>query len=141
MSEVFSAENCTVEIYLDDGSGAPSGATLFDVDFRRATSQNRTSQPEHIPHAGYEYDEIAAGKEEYRLEISKVIQGIDDDLFLSSALYYIRVIEHDDSYSNWDRYNCKKCRFAGWQKVTGDTGVVMAQARFICEQIVPENVP
>ena len=138
---VFSAENAEVQVYLDDGTGEPVGAALFTFNFRRVSTRNVSSQPERIPHAGYVYDEVAAGKQNHRLNLAKIVESINDDIFLSNALYYIRVIEHDDNYSNWVRYNCKKCRFGAWSIVEGDRGAVLAQASFAVEQIVPENVP
>ena len=141
MSGVFSAENSVVEVYLDAGDGTISGAALFTFNFRRVSSRSMSSTPGRIPHAGYPYDEIAAGQHQYWLSLAKVVQSIDDDLFFTSALYYIRVIEHDDSYANWDRYNCLKCRFSSWSMPESDRGVIVTQARFTCERIVPENVP
>ncbi|MHA2068690.1 MAG: hypothetical protein ACXABY_30370 [Candidatus Thorarchaeota archaeon] len=138
--KVFSAENAEVEIYLDDGTGEPSGSSLFTYKFRRASSRNMGSQTERIPHAGYPYDEVSAGKQNFRLDLAKVVESSDKDLFLTAALYYIRVIEHNDDYSGWTQYNCKKCRFSSWNMVEGDTGVVNASARFIPEQIVSADV-
>ena len=134
--KVFSAENAEVEIYLDDGTGSPSGSPLFTYKFRRASSRGSVSQPERIPHAGYPYDEVSAGKQSFRLDLAKAVESRDKDLFQTAALYYIRVIDHNDDYSDWTQYNCKKCRFATWNMVEGDTGVVNASARFIPEQIV-----
>ncbi len=141
MSGIFSAENAQVEIYLDAGDGTISGAALFAFNFRRASSRNLSSSPERVPHAGYPYDEVAAGKQHFQLNLAKVVESIDKDLFLTSALYYIRVIEHDDNYASWVRYNCQKCRFGAWSIVEGDTGVVLAQASFAVERIVSEDVP
>lgn len=138
---VFSAENCNVEVYLDDGTGEPVGSALFTFNFRRVSTRNVSSQPERIPHAGYAFDEVAAAKQQARLSLAKIVEGINDDMFLSSALYYIRVIEHDDNYDNWVQYNCKKCRFGAWSIIEGDTGPVLAQASFAVEQIVSEDVP
>ena len=140
MSEgVFSAENAQVEIFLDDGTGSPSGSALFDYVFRRASSRSMSSQIEHIPHAGYPFDEIGAGKATYRLDLAKVVESKADDLLLTDALYYIRVTERDAGY-NRVRYNCKKCRRGTWNIAEPDTGAVMANSRFTCEQIVPVDV-
>lgn len=136
--KVFSAENVEVEFYLDDGSGEPSGAILFTYNFRRASSGNMNSQAERIPHAGYPYDEVSSGKQSFRLDLTKVVESINQDMFLTAALYYIRVIIRNDDFSARVRYNFKKCRFATWNKAEGDTGVSMAQARFIPENIVTE---
>lgn len=135
--KVFSAENAEVEVYLDDGTGNPSGAARFTYLFRRASSRNMSSQFGRIPHAGYPYDEISAGKQTFRLDLTKVVESIDTDLFLTSALYYIRVIERNDDWSARVRYNCMKCRFVSWSMPEGDTGAVLATARFICERILP----
>jgi len=136
--KVFSAENVEVEVYLDDGSGTLSGAALFTYNFRRASSRSMSSQSERIPHAGYPWDEVSAGKQFFRLDLTKVVESINTDLFLTSALYYIRVIGHNDDYSARVRHNCMKCRFTGWSQSEGDKGVSMAQARFVPERIVTE---
>lgn len=136
--KVFSAENVEVEFYLDDGSGSLSGSVLFTYNFRRASSRNMNSQAERIPHAGYPYDEVSAGKQTFRLDLTKVVESINQDLFLTAALYYIRVIIRNDDFSARVRYNCQKSRFVSWNMVEGDSGVSMAQARFIPERIVPE---
>jgi hypothetical protein len=136
--KVFSAENAEVEVYLDDGTGSPSGAALFTYNFRRASSRSMSSQSEPIPHAGYPYDEISSGKQRFRLELAKVVESRNRDLFLTAALYYIRVKENNDDLSDRTRYNCQKCRFAGWRMIEGDTGAVLAQARFKPERIVTE---
>lgn len=137
--KVFSAENADVEVYLDDGTGSLSGAALFTYNFRRVSTRNMSSQAERIPHAGYPYDEVSAGKQSFGLELAKVVESINTDLFLTSALYYIRVKEKNDDWSARVRYNCQKCRFAGWSMVEGDRGVVLASARFIPERIVTET--
>jgi hypothetical protein len=135
---VFSAENVEVEVYLDDGTGSPSGPALFTYNFRRASSRNMSSQSERIPHAGYPYDEVSSGKQSFRLDLAKVVESINTDVFLTAALYYIRVIEHNDDYSARVQYNCQKARFATWGMVQGDVGVTLAQARFLVERIVTE---
>ena len=134
----LSAENAEVEIYLDDGSGNLSGAALFTYIFRRVSSRSMSSQTERIPHAGYPYDEVSAGKQSFRLDLAKNVESIDKDLFLTSALYYIRVKERNDDFSARVRYNFQKCRFAGWNMIEGDTGVLLANARFIPERMVTE---
>lgn len=137
--KVFSAENAEVEIYLDDGSGSLSGAALFTYNFRRASSRNMGGTAERIPHAGYPYDEVSAPKRTFRLDLAKVVEGRDKDLFVTSALYYIRVKERNDDYTDRTRYNCIKSRFVSWTMVEGDRGAVLAQARFIPEQILSEE--
>lgn len=141
MSGVFAAESAQVEIYLDDGTGSPSGSALFDYEFRRVTSMQMSAQNERIAHCGYEFDEISAGKTTWRLDLGKIADSRVKDLRLTDALYYIRVILRTDDYSQWDRYNCKKCRRAGWGMPLGDVGAAMVQARFLCEEIEPEAVP
>jgi hypothetical protein len=137
-NKVFSAENCEVEVYLDDGTGSPSGTALFTYNFRRVSTRSMSSQPEYIPHSGYAYDEVSPGKQRFRLDLAKNVESINTDLFLTNALYYIRVIERNDDYSSRVRYNCKKARFASWSMPEGDVGAVLTQARFICEQIETE---
>lgn len=136
---VFSAEDAQVEIFLDDGTGSPTGSALFDYVFRRASSRSLSSGVEHIPHAGYQFDEIGAGKARFRLELAKVVESKETDLLLTDALYYIRVTERDAGY-NRVQYNCKKCRRGAWNMPEGDTGAVMATSRFTCEEIVPVDV-
>ncbi len=136
---VFSSENAQVEIFLDDGTGSPIGNALFDYVYRRVSSRSLSAPVERIPHAGYQFDEIAAGKSTFRLDLAKVVESKDDDLLLTDALYYIRVTERDEGY-NRTQYNCKKCRRGSWNIPEGDTGAVMANARFTCESIVPVDV-
>jgi hypothetical protein len=138
-NKVFSAENAEVEVYLDDGTGSPSGAVLFTYNFRRASSRSMSSQVERLPHAGYPYDEVSAGKQSFRLNLAKVAESRTTDLFVTAALYYIRVKVHNDDYSSRVRYNCQKCRFATWSMPEGDTGATLVQASFICERIVTED--
>lgn len=137
---VFSAENASVEIYLDDGTGNPLGSVLFDFVFRRASSRQLTVQHEEIPHAGYINNEILAGRPAWRLDLAKIVDGSDNDLLLTDALYYIRVTDHNDRYTSWVRYNCKKARRISWNMPEGDTGAIMATARFACESITPADV-
>lgn len=139
--KVFSAENVVVEIYLDDGSGSPVGAALFTFTYKRAASMSLSTSHEQLPHAGYEFDEISPGKARFMLDLARVVDSRTKDLRLSEQLYYIRVINNNDDWSAWDRYNCIKCRRITWEMPITDRGVLMARSRFACEQIIPEAVP
>jgi hypothetical protein len=137
---VFTAENATVEIYRDDGTGSPSGSALFTAVFRRAVAASLEKTYEYIPHAGYPTDEVSLGQTRCLLNLSKMVEGRARDLKLTDALYYIRVILHTDDYSGWDRYNCSKCRRINWEINQGDRGPIISRARFLAENVVSEAV-
>lgn len=140
MSGVFSAENAEVEIYHDDGTGSPDGSALMTLRFKTAIALASDYAVEEILHAGYPDVELSLGGGRHTLNLEKMVESRSNDLRLSNALYYVRVICRTDDYSAWDRYNCKKCRRTSWDLRAGDTGPVVARGSFICERIDSEAV-
>ena len=138
MAGAFSIFNCKVNIYLDDGSGSPKGNALFELKMMNAIGTSTKTALDFIPHAGYVNEEISAGNTRYTLQIEKAVESKDRDLVLTDALYYIRIEVWNDSRSEWSYYNCKKCR----RESNNLSHAVpsLAQATFLCEQIVSVNV-
>ena len=139
MAGVFSAENVEVNIYLDDGTGNPSG-TATTVRFKRAVAMDISMGAELIPHAGYAYEEIAGGVTRYTLSLENVVRSRLNDLRLSDALYYIEVICRTDDYTAYDKYVCTKARRTDSNFAMPDSGTIPTRIAFLCENITPEAV-
>ena len=139
MAGVFSAENVEVNIYLDDGTGNPTGSVLT-LRFKRATGIDTSMDAELIPHAGYPYEEIAGGVSRCTVSFEHLIRSRSNDLRLTDALYYIEITNRTDDYTAYDKYICKKARRTAWSFSSPDSGVIPGRAAFICEQITAEAV-
>ena len=133
MAGVFTAENAVVAIYLDDGTGSPSGAALQTLTFKRVVGIESSNAPEFIPHLGHSAEQVELTPKRNSLELEFLVAGRATDLSLSDALYYIRVTTHTDDYSANDRYNCQKCRRTAWSFRNGDTGPTRGRASFSFE--------
>lgn len=140
MAGVFTAENAVVEIYLDDGAGAPSGSALQTLTFKRVVGIESSNAPEFIPHLGHPAEQVVLSPKRNALDLEFLVDGRAVDLSLSDALYYIRVITHTDDFSSYDRYNCQKCRRTAWSFRNGDVGPTRGRASFSFESWESEAV-
>jgi hypothetical protein len=133
MAYVLNAINTDIEIYLDDGTGSPSGNALYTLKYYRAVGMSSEFETERLSHLGREDDEYDIGKESVRLTISKVVESDDNDMYLSNALYYVKVKVRNDDWTDWTSYNFKKCRRASWDMNSNELGAIPTTFSFVCE--------
>ena len=137
MSGLFTAEGTKVRIYYDDGTGAAKGSALWIGRFLQALSASLGKAYEQIPHAGYPTQENRLGVGSFTLQLEKGVESSSRDLLLSDALYYIEVEVYTDRREAWTIYKCKKARRISWDLGKPDTGIYIARASFIVEDIEP----
>jgi hypothetical protein len=137
MGGLFSSENSKVIIYLDDGTGSPSGNALWTGRFVNTLALSMGATHETIPHAGYPNLEHRLGVTNYSLQFEKAVESSGRDLRLTNALYCIDIEVWTDDRSEWVIYRCGKCVRISWDLNRPASGAYVARASFVAEQINP----